>query len=166
MPVISNFLATNTHKGAKRHTGNINSLCIFLPLCASLWLTFSCHSSPDFREKDLLRAWKADSIFQYTNGFVEKKAVITADDNIVYEYDSTGRLTMKKADEQRSIRYKLVGNDSLIYISPKGRYLNGYRILELTPNRLVLRKNLKPLFPGKNQLLYEIRQFSPASAGR
>ena len=159
------------HRDTQRSTETIQTLCISrsagaVLLCASLWLTSSCRSKPDFQEKDLFQAWKADSIFQYTNGFTEKKAVISSDDNIVYAYDPTGRLTMIKEDERRSIQYKLVGNDSLIYINPKGRYLNGYRILALTPNKLVLKKNLRPLFPGKNQVSYEIRQFSPATTSR
>ncbi len=33
---------------------------------------------------------------------------------------SAGRLTMIKEDERRSIQYKLMGNDALIYINPRG----------------------------------------------
>lgn len=136
-------------------------LWVFALLCVSVWLTLACQSKPDFTQKDIVGAWKADSIFQYTNGFVERKAVLDPDENIVYDYDSTGRLTMKKEGEQRSIQYEIIAGDSLIYRSAAGGFLVGYRILSLIPNKLVLKKKQYPLFPGPNQDVYEIRQFSP-----
>ena len=124
-----------------------------------------CQRKPDFTRNDIAGAWKADSIFAYTNGFVERKAVLNADENIVYDYDTTGRLTMKKDGEQRSIQYEIVAGDSLIYRTARGEILVGYRILSLTPTKLVLKKTQHPLFPGPNQEMYEVRQFSPAPSG-
>ncbi len=134
-----------------------------MPLCVLLWLTLSCQSRPGFTQNDIVGAWKADSIFQYTNGFVERKAVLDPEENIVYDYDSTGRLTMKKEGEQRSIQYEIIAGDSLIYRSTTGGFLVGYRILSLSRNKLILKKKQYPLFPGPNQEVYEIRQFSPVS---
>ncbi|MFD2572690.1 hypothetical protein ACFSUS_18770 [Spirosoma soli] len=125
---------------------------------------FSCDSKPTFTEKDITGAWATDSIFEYTNGFVEKKALNDPDQNIIYAYDSNGGLTMKKEDEQRQFQYQIVDGDSLVYRDASGMFMSGYRILALSAHKLVLRKNRKPMFPGPNQQVYEIRQFSPVKA--
>lgn len=129
-----------------------------------LVLLIQCRSRPNLSEKDLKGAWKTDSVFQYTNGFMEKKAVINDEDNIVYGYDGAGKMTMKKDGEQRTISYQLLDGDSLQYVAPNGRLVSGFRILACSPEKLVLRKLKPPLFPGKNQLSFEVRQFSPASS--
>jgi len=125
-------------------------------------LTVSCQSKLRITESDLKGVWKTDSIYRYTNGFVEKKAVIGGEDNIIYDYDGSGTMTMRKEAEGRPVRYRIIDGDSLQYVGKTGTVLSSFRILALEPGKLVLRKIQEPLFSGKNQLIYEVRQFSPA----
>jgi hypothetical protein len=125
-------------------------------------LTVSCQSKLRITEADLKGVWKTDSIYRYTNGFVEKKAVIGGEDNIIYDYDGSGTMTMRKEAEGRPVRYRIIDGDSLQYVGKTGTVLSSFRILALEPGKLVLRKMQEPLFSGKNQLIYEVRQFSPA----
>jgi hypothetical protein len=125
-------------------------------------LTVSCQSKLRITEADLKGVWKTDSIYRYTNGFVEKKAVIGGEDNIIYDYDGSGTMTMRKEAEGRPVRYRIIDGDSLQYVGKTGTVLSSFRILALEPGKLVLRKIQEPLFSGKNQLIYEVRQFSPA----
>ncbi|QJD79317.1 hypothetical protein [Spirosoma rhododendri] len=124
-------------------------------------LTVGCQSKLRLTEADLKGAWKTDSIYRYTNGFVEKKAVTDGDDNIVYDYNGNGTMTMRKEAEARPVRYRIINGDSLQYVGKSGTVLSSFRILAFEPDKLVLRKMQEPLFSGKNQLVYEIRRFSP-----
>lgn len=123
-------------------------------------LTVGCQSKIRVTEADLKGLWKTDSIYRYTNGFVEKKAITDGDDNIVYDYNGTGTMTMRKEAEARPVRYRVINGDSLQYVGKTGTVVSSFRILAFEPDKLVLRKMQEPLFSGKNQLLYEVRLFS------
>lgn len=123
-------------------------------------LIVGCQSKQRVTEADLKGAWKTDSIYRYANGFVEKKAVADDADNIVYDYDGTKTMTMRKETEARPVGYRIINGDSLQYIGRSGNVLSSFRILALEPGKLVLRKMQEPLFSGKNQLVYEVRLFS------
>ncbi|MFC0186547.1 hypothetical protein SAMN04515674_106180 [Pseudarcicella hirudinis] len=139
----------------------MKKLFLFLPL-----LFFHCKSKPAFNKNQILGAWKADSVYHFTNGFVQAIAIVDSDENIVYEYDSTGSVFMKKDGEIRRIHYKFIREDSLAYFDSKGQFMTGYKILALTPEKLVLKKIQKPMFSGKNQEVFEIRRFSPVPSQR
>lgn len=145
---------------AQKRIGKPQSLSVLALFCACTGLLFSCQTKPVYTNKDIVGAWKTDSIFLHTNGFVERKGVLDPHEEIVYEYDNNGRLIMKKGDEQRHFQFEIVTGDSLIYRDTGGFFMVGYRILSLSPNKLVLKKKQAPLFPGPNQEVYEIRQFS------
>ncbi|WP_461133113.1 hypothetical protein [Spirosoma lituiforme] len=149
--------------GAQRQPKKQQTLCFFALLCVCTVIVLACQTKQTYTNKDIVGAWKTDSIFQYTNGFVERKGVLDPDENIVYEYDRKGRLLMKKDGEQRNFQFEVVAGDSLIYRDAGGFFMVGYRILALGPDKLVLKKKQAPLFPGPNQEVYEIRQFSPAT---
>jgi hypothetical protein len=125
-------------------------------------LIASCQSKLRVTEADLKGAWKTDSIYRYANGFVETKAVPDGEDNIIYDYNGTGVMTMRKEAETRPVSYRIIDGDSLQYIGKSGTVLSSFRILAFEPGKLVLRKMQEPLFSGKNQLVYEVRRFSPA----
>jgi hypothetical protein len=125
-------------------------------------LLVSCQSKLRLTEADLKGAWKTDSIYRYANGFVETKAVPNGEDNIIYDYNGTGTMTMRKEDEARPVSYRIIDGDSLQYVGKTGTVLSSFRILAFEPGKLVLRKMQEPLFSGKNQLVYEVRRFSPA----
>ena len=135
-------------------------------LCLFAYLAFTCRTKPDFTPKDIAGAWKVDSVFQYSNGFMERKAILDTDEAITYEYTSTGELAMKKVNEQRNFQYEILDGDSLVYRTMNGTFMVGYRIVALNPGKLVLRKRQRPAFSGKNQEVYEIRQFVPATIAR
>ena len=135
-------------------------------LCLFAYLAFACQTKPDFTPEDIAGAWKVDSVFQYINGFVERKAILDTDEAITYEYTRTGELTMKKVEEQRNFQYEILDGDSLVYRTMTGTFMVGYRILSLGSGKLVLRKRQRPAFSGKNQEVYEIRQFVPATTAR
>ncbi len=124
-------------------------------------LLVGCQSKVRVTEADLKGIWKTDSIYRYTNGFTERKAVQNDADNIIYDYDGTGTMTMRKEAEARPVRYRVINGDSLQYIGKSGTVLSSFRILAFEPGKLVLRKMQEPLFSGKNQLVYEVRLFSP-----
>ncbi|MCK8495325.1 hypothetical protein M0L20_25900 [Spirosoma sp. RP8] len=125
-------------------------------------LLMGCQSKLRVTEADLKGAWKTDSIYRYANGFTERKAVQNDADNIIYDYDGTGTMTMRKEAEARPVRYRVINGDSLQYVGKTGTVLSSFRILAFSRGKLVLRKMQEPLFSGKNQLVYEIRRFSLA----
>lgn len=126
-----------------------------------LIVLFQCQSNLRFKEENMIGTWKVDSIYNYTNGFGYWIAVPDWRDNIVYQYEKDGRVFQKKEEEKRAMHYRLVKDDSLVYTDLAGKFVSGYTILELTPTKLVLKKRHDPLFPGKNQEVFEIRVFSP-----
>ncbi|NEU70936.1 hypothetical protein GK091_29000 [Spirosoma agri] len=123
-------------------------------------LLVGCQSKLRVTEADLKGVWKTDSIYRYANGFTERKAVQNDAENIIYDYNGTGTMTMRKENEARPVRYQIINGDSLQYIGKTGTVLSSFRILAFEPGQLVLRKMQEPLFSGKNQLVYEIRRFS------
>lgn len=138
--------------------------------CRCLWpglllvIGCCCQHHVQVTAKDLKGTWKTDTIWQYTNGFVEKRIVFEDPDNIVFAYDGEQRMWMKKNTEQRMAYYRIIQGDSLQYlVGPQQQLLSAYRILSYSPTKLVLRKNHVPIFSGKNQLSYEVRQFSLVS---
>lgn len=149
--------------GAQRQTQKRKILCLSALFCVCMGMLVSCQTKRTYTDKDIVGVWKTDSILQYTNGFVERKGALDPDENIVYEYGNSGRLIMKKDHEQRNFQFEVVAGDSLIYRDAGGFFMVGYRILSLSPDRLVLKKKQAPMFPGPNQEVYEIRQFSPAT---
>ena len=129
-----------------------------------LLIGFSQCNAPVFiQERNLVGVWKTDSISNYVNGFTQVSNTPDAHWPL-YQYDANGRLTESKFDQRRILGYKLVSSDSLIYTDSFGNFLNGFKVLQLDDDKLVLKKIHKPFLPGKNQHLYEIRFFSKIPA--
>ncbi|WP_026993856.1 hypothetical protein [Flectobacillus major] len=134
----------------------------FIKILFPLWLicSWACQPKKTIKKEYILGAWKADSVYHFTNGFVQAIKIEDSEENIVYDYDTTGTVFMRKDGEQRSMKYQIIENDSLVYFDNGGRYLAGFTIVLLEPEKLVLKKIQKPLFAGKNQEIYDIRCFS------
>ncbi|WP_082216937.1 hypothetical protein [Dyadobacter psychrophilus] len=127
-----------------------------LLICLLVFFT-GCSS----REKDIVGLWRTDSIANYVNGFSFTNN--TKDAHWSYfDYRADGTLFQRRKGEYRKSRYKLVSADSLVYTDSTGKVVNGYKILDLNDQTMVLKKSQKPYFSGKNQELYEIRYFSKA----
>jgi YD repeat-containing protein len=134
----------------------------FIPIF--ILLLCACKSRTEKNQENIIGAWKTDTVYHYTNGFVQVIPVTDSDENIEYDYDKAGNLTMKKDGEKRTIRYELISEDSLAYFDKANRMLTGFQIISLNQNQLVLKKNQPPVFPGKNQITYDIRHFSHPKA--
>lgn len=111
------------------------------------------------KEKQILGTWKTDSISNFVNGFTH---VNNSQDEhwSHFEYTKDGAVFERRKQEFRKYNYKILKSDSLVYLDSAGTFLNGYKILKLDNDQLVLKKLQKPYLPGKNQELYEIRFFS------
>ncbi|TLV00636.1 hypothetical protein [Dyadobacter luticola] len=113
------------------------------------------------REKDIQGLWRTDSISNFANGFSFTND--TKDAHWSYfDYRADGTLFERRKGEYRKSKYKFVSADSLVYLDSTGKVANGYKILKLDSRNLILKKEQKPYFSGKNQHLYEIRYFSKA----
>lgn len=111
------------------------------------------------KEKQIQGTWKTDSILNFVNGFSHTND--SQDEHWShFEYTKDGAVFERRKQEFRKYYYKLLKSDSLVYLDSAGSFLNGYKILKLDNDQLVLKKIQKPYLPGKNQELYEIRFFS------
>ncbi len=111
------------------------------------------------KEKQIQGTWKTDSILNFVNGFSHTND--SQDEHWShFEYTKDGAVFERRKQEFRKYYYKLLKSDSLVYLDSAGTFLNGYKILKLDDDQLVLKKIQKPYLPGKNQELYEIRFFS------
>ena len=114
------------------------------------------------REKQIQGTWKTDSILNFVNGFSHTNN--SQDEHWSnFEYNNKNEVFERRKAEFRKYSYKIVSADSLVYLDSAGTILNGYQILKLDNNQLILKKDQKPYLPGKNQKLYEIRFFSRTS---
>lgn len=115
------------------------------------------------KEKQIQGTWKTDSILNFVNGFSHTND--SQDEHWShFEYTKDGAVFERRKQEFRKYYYKLLKSDSLVYLDSAGTFLNGYKILKLDNDQLVLKKLQKPYLPGKNQELYEVRFFSKISS--
>jgi len=125
-----------------------------------VFILFSCKKEKSVDLKYLKGAWQSDSLYNFSNGYVFGKKIIKNDDNTIFEYSDNNILYMRKYGEKRRFIYQILDRDSLIYVDTNQTFISGYKIIELTNERLVLKKRQPFLFPGKNQNRYDIRIFS------
>lgn len=117
-------------------------------------LTQSCHQD---RNLLLQGTWKVDSVYSFYNGFANIEKDVMGLEEYTYLPDGTVNVTWRGST--RSWKYQLVGSDSLVYFEGQHE-VSRFNILSIEERRLVLRKDLKPIFKGKDQDRYEIRFFS------
>ncbi len=115
----------------------------------------SCGSAP---ETTIRGVWKVDSVYLYYNGF-EQRQYQPGSDWATYHYNPEGTVREIKFDTYRSYSYDFIG-DTLLWRSAAGQLQGKYEILLLSPERMVLKKEKAPIFPGKNQERFEVRYFS------
>ena len=102
-------------------------------------------------EVNIIGNWRLDSIYDNYNGFsFTNTSPSPREDNSVFR---------KGMGEQLQYWYKV--KDSILTLSVgKGRPGDEFTILHIDDNMMALKKEKKPLFPGKNQRHYEVRYFS------
>jgi hypothetical protein len=105
----------------------------------------------------LLGTWKTDSVYTFYNGFGFTK--YDFEEEPLHHYQVNDRLVMTREGESRFFSYR-IQNDSLVYGKSDKEGSEKFRILKLDAYQLIVRKDLDPIFPGKNQQRYVIRYFS------
>lgn len=102
-------------------------------------------------------SWQVDSIYDYYNGFGYMNRTPYPKEIFRYRKDSIA--THEGMDRQLLFHYATT-DTSIILRDMQGNLVSDFKILELTEDKLVLKKTKSPIFPGKNQERYEIRYFS------
>jgi len=117
-------------------------------------LCISCNQPADVQ---IIGNWRMDSIYDNYNGFSFTNTNPYPKE--VYEYRKNNTVLRKGMGEQLEYRYRLA--DSILsFTDAKGSPASEFIILHLDKNRMALKKNRKFLFPGKNQVRYEVRYFT------
>jgi hypothetical protein len=112
------------------------------------------------KQKQIIGTWETDSVYTFYNGF--DMTLGKSDTWPVYSYGEDGIMLeiMRGQEEKKSFIYEFAGNDSLVIHPTTGGDDKYYEIIRLKRNKMVLKQDQKPVFPGGNQLRYEIRFFS------
>ena len=98
-----------------------------------------------------------DSIYDNYNGFSFTNTNPYPKE--VYEYRKDKTVLRKGMGEQLEYRYRLT--DTILTLTDlTGNQGSEFIILHLDENRMTLKKDRKFLFPGKNQVRYEVRYFT------
>ena len=111
-------------------------------------------------QKQIIGTWETDSVYTYYNGF--DLTLGKSDTWPVYSYGQDGIMLeiMRGQEEKKSFVYEFAANDSLVINPTTSGEEKYYEIIRLNRNKMVLKQIQKPIFPGGNQLRYEIRYFS------
>ena len=125
-----------------------------LILAGVVFLTIACDTTD---KSSIIGTWKVDSIYTYYNGFTFTRKDI--EDEPLLEYQSDGRLKMTKGRESRFFLFDSI-EDTLFHRNLDHGMLEKFLIQKLNGNQLALRKEMRPVFTGKNQERYEIRYLS------
>lgn len=120
------------------------------------FLLVSCSNKP--RKQWLIGSWKVDSVYSYYNGFSywQKEE---GHDWARYVYHPDGQMDEIKFDNPRHYRY-LLSNDTLYWESVSESGGGWFKVLQLKPQQMVLRKEKAPMFGDQTEERYEIRFFS------
>lgn len=114
--------------------------------------------SPADNKVSIIGSWKVDSIYTYYNGFGFTRRDVAGEPHLNYQTD--GKLKMSKNKESRFFLFELPSQDTVFHRSLNHELLEKFLIQDLNVNRLILRKDLRPVFKGINQQRYEIRYLS------
>lgn len=118
---------------------------------------FTAGSCSPATEVSIIGNWQLDSIYDNYNGFSFTNT--SPSPREVYEYRKDNSVFRKGMGEQLQYWYKV--KDSILTLSDvTGRPGDEFTILHIDNNMMALKKEKKPLFPGKNQRHYEVRYFS------
>jgi hypothetical protein len=98
-----------------------------------------------------------DSLYDYYNGFSYMNRSPQPAEVHVYKGDHT--MLRRGMGHEREYYYAIDGKNLIISDtlgSPEAKHM----VLMLDSTQLVLKKENRPLFPGENQVKYEIRYFT------
>lgn len=118
---------------------------------------FTAGSCSPATEVNIIGNWQLDSIYDNYNGFSFTNT--SPSPREIYEYRKDNSVLRKGMGEQLQYGYQV--KDSILTLSDgTGRPGDEFTILHIDGNIMALKKEKKPLFPGKNQHHYEVRYFS------
>ena len=124
-------------------------------LILSLYLIWtSCNRPSDLQ---IIGAWRIDSIYDNYNGFSFTNT--TPFPQEVYEFRKNNTILRKGMGEKLEYQY-LLADSILSFADTAGNNATEFVILHLDNSSMALKKNRKILFPGKNQVRYEVRYFT------
>lgn len=118
-------------------------------------VVLSCKSTVD--KKTLHGAWRMDSLYDYYNGFSYMNRNPQPAEVHVYKGDHT--MLRRGMGHEREYYYAIEGKNLVISDTlgaPEAKHI----LLKLDSTQLVLKKENRPLFPGENQVKYQIRFFT------
>lgn len=118
-------------------------------------VVLSCKSTVD--KKTLHGAWRMDSLYDYYNGFSYMNRNPQPAEVHVYKGDHT--MLRRGMGHEREYYYAIEGKNLVIsdtFGAPEAKHI----LLKLDSTQLVLKKENLPLFPGENQVKYQIRFFT------
>ncbi|ULQ53277.1 hypothetical protein [Flavihumibacter fluvii] len=114
----------------------------------------ACNAST---ETGIIGSWRIDSIYDNYNGFSFTNRDPSPRE--VYEYRPDNTVLRKGMGEEKLYFYKV--KDTILTLSVNNTSPgDDFTILHIDRQQLAIKKNKKPLFPGKNQTRYEVRYFS------
>ena len=105
--------------------------------------------------------WKIDSVYSYYNGFGFTRHEV--EEEPLLHYKPEGNLTMTRGNETRSFFYEIPNGDTLIHRKSDKGILEKFIIVKLDKDRLILKREMRPVFGGINQERMELRYFSRVS---
>ena len=118
-------------------------------------VVLSCKSTVD--QKTLLGAWRMDSIYDFYNGFTYMNR--NPQPAEVHVYKGANTMLRRGMGHEREYYYAIEGKNLVISDTlgaPEAKHI----LLKLDSTQLVLKKENLPLFPGENQVKYQIRFFT------
>jgi hypothetical protein len=118
-------------------------------------VVLSCKSTVD--KKALHGAWRMDSLYDYYNGFSFMNRNPQPAEVHVYKGDHT--MLRRGLGHEREYYYAIEGKN-LVISDTLGAPEANHILLKLDSTQLVLKKENRPLFPGENQVKYQIRFFT------
>ncbi|NJO01742.1 MAG: hypothetical protein HC880_08660 [Bacteroidia bacterium] len=128
------------------------------PLSILFLFLIGCQSQSSLEPQHLVGQWQADSLYSFDNGFEFMHPYLGTGQ--VYTYAENGKVSEVKDGLKQEFLYEIQGEDSLILRAPDGNIRGRYKILEISPIRMALKKNKKPWFTSKNQEMYNILYLS------
>lgn len=131
----------------------MNARLIFL-----LFFLGACQRQNPIHSESLLGEWKADSLYNFDNGFGFTHSYLGTGQH--YTFLENGKVSEEKDQLKREFLFELKDKDSLFFNTPDGKVMGRYQIIKLLSNQLVLKKNKKPMLPGKNQEMYQVLYLS------
>lgn len=130
---------------------------LFIIVSVGFIFTFSACSSRKQTLQAIQGSWIVDSIYDYYNGFGFMNTQPNPRETFRYLADS---IMYREGMNRQRLYHYYVTDSSIVVKDVQGNLVSDHKIELLSKSNMVLRKDKKEIFPGKNQERYEVRFFS------